>query len=291
MGALLARLLDDAALFPPHHAPMDRALPAHRAACRPADPLAGRFLCPASRFAELRTHLVPEDLLDLGVVADTGIEELPKTLDAVRGEPRVRPASVEIALPRSADQARAAAVTIARLPADVPTRIEVRRSPGWLHALDRIAAARDSAAHTAAHVPREAALGAKYRVGGSATDGVPGAGALAAFIAACAERDLPFTCAGPVHAVRDASHHGLMNILLATAQAAGGGAEPAVRRTLERTDAAGLAGDLLALPEAEARAARRILVAFGVPDVRGTRRDLETAGLIRRPDIGEDSFP
>ncbi|TDE35030.1 hypothetical protein [Actinomadura sp. 6K520] len=286
MGALLARLLDDAALFPPRHAPMDRALPAHRAACPPADPLTGRFLCPASRFAELRTHLVPEDLLDLGVIADTGIEELPKTLDAVRGEPRVRPVSVEIALPRGADQARAAAVTIARLPSDVPARIEVRRSPGWLHALDRIAAARDSAS------PDRRALCAKYRVGGTATDGVPGAGALAAFIAACADRDLPFSCAGgPVRAVRGAAHHGLMNILLATAQAAAGDRGTGLRRTLERDDSAGLARDLLTLSEAEVRAVRRLLVAFGVPDVPGARRDLAAAGLIRRADIGEDRSP
>ncbi|TDC59117.1 hypothetical protein E1200_32490 [Actinomadura sp. GC306] len=285
MSALLARLLDDAALFPPHQVPMDRALPAHRAA---ADRITGRLLCPASRFAELRTHLVPEDLLDLGVVADTGIEELPKALDAVRAEPRVRPASVEIALPRDADQARAAAVTIARLPSDMPARIEVRRSPGWLHALDRIAAARDSAASP----DRTAGLGAKYRVGGTATDGVPGAGALAAFIAACAERDLPFTCAGGSgHTVRDASHHGLINILLATAQTAAGDSGPGVRRALERTDDAGLVRDLLALSEAEVHTARRLLVAFGVPDVRAARRDLAAAGLIRRPDIGEDRAP
>ncbi|MEU8798859.1 hypothetical protein [Spirillospora sp. NPDC048819] len=295
MSGLLARLIDDAALFPPERAPMDEALSGHRAAvgagARRAggDPLVGRFLCPASRFAELRTHLVPEDLLDLGVIADTGVEELPKTLDAVRAEPRVRPSSVEIALPRDADQARAAAVTIARLPSDIPARIEVRRAPGWLHALDRITAARDSAQS----VPdRGAALGAKYRVGGPVTDEAPGSDELAAFIAACAERDLAFTCAaGPDHAFREASRHGFLNVLLATACAAAGEHERDVRRTLERTDAAGLAHDLLALTEDEARAARRLLTAFGTSDVRGARADLVTAGLIRTPDTGEDMSP
>ncbi|TDC75432.1 hypothetical protein [Actinomadura sp. 7K507] len=281
MGALLARLIDDAALFPPESAPMDEALSAHRAATGASrharrDPLVGRFLCPASRFAELRTHLVPEDLLDLGVIADTGLEELPKTLDAVRAEPRVRPSSVEIALPRDADQARAAAVTIARLPPGVPARIEVRRSPGWLHVLDRLAAARDSAA----------------RVAGTLADEAPSAAALAAFISACAERGLPFTCAGGLdQGVRGAAHQGPMTVLLATAHAAAGEPERHVRRTLGRTDAEGLAGDLLALTDVQARAARRLLVAFAASDVRGVRAELAAAGLIRTPDTGEDMSP
>ncbi|XRQ11046.1 hypothetical protein ACN3XK_09180 [Actinomadura welshii] len=287
MSALLARLIDDAALFAPRRAPMDEALSVHRAdADAPAGPggagrLVGRFLCPASRFTELRTHLVPEDFLDLGVIADTGIEELPKAMDAVHAEPRVRPSSVEIALPRDADQARAAAVTIARLPSDVPARIEVRHAAGWLHALDRIAAARGGGA----------GLGAKFRVGGApggdAPTGMNAAAGPAAFISACAARELPFTCAGRP----GASPHGPMNVLLATAHAAAGGSERDVRDTLGRTDAEGLARELLALPEDGARAARRLLAGFGVPDVRRCRLDLAAAGLIRTPDGGEDMSP
>lgn len=298
MSALFARLLDDAALFPPQHAPMDEALSAHRAASHAgssradASPLVGRFLCPASRFAELRTHLVPEDLLDLGIVADTGVEELPKALDAVRAEPRVRPSSVEIALPRDADQARAAAVMIARLPSGVPTHIEVHRAAGWLLALDRIAAARSVSAEQTATGPMTAdgpTLGAKYRVEGLRAADVPGTDALAAFITACAQRDLPFICAGgPGHAVRNASGHGLLNVLLATACAAAGAPEHDVRHALERTDASGIVRELRSLPGREVRATRGLLVAFGAPDVRAARRDLAAAGLIKRPDTGED---
>ena len=303
MSALFARLLDDAALFPPQHAPMDEALSAHRAASHAgssradASPLVGRFLCPASRFAELRTHLVPEDLLDLGVVADTGVEELPQALDAVRAEPRVRPSSVEIALPRDADQARAAAVMIARLPSGVPTHIEVHRAAGWLHALDRIAAARSVSAEQAAAEQTATGsmtadgptLGAKYRVEGLRAADVPGTDALAAFITACAQRDLPFICAGgPGHAVRNASGHGLLNVLLATACAAAGAPEHDVRHALERTDASGIVRDLRSLSGREVRATRGLLVAFGAPDVRAARRDLAAAGLIKRPDTGED---
>ncbi|MFA1551372.1 hypothetical protein [Actinomadura chokoriensis] len=264
MSALLARLFDDAALLPPERAPVQEALPTYREAVR--DPIAGRLLCPASRFAELRTHLVPEDLLDLVLVADTGIDELPKALDAVRAEPRVRPCALQVAVPEDADQARAVAVTIARLPSEVPARIGVRPSPGWRDALDRIAAARDH--------------GAPLGAGTSAVS--------AAFISACAERDLRFTCAdGTGHAVRHASGHGFLNVLLATAHAAAG--ERDIRPTLERTGAASLAAEVRALPDDAARAARRLLVAFSVRDLGASRTDLRRLGLIGTPGTGEDT--
>ncbi|WP_396451817.1 hypothetical protein [Actinomadura sp.] len=259
MSALLDRLFDDAALFPPERAPLDRALPAYREAAR--SPAAGRLRCPASRFAELRTHLVPEDLLDLVLVGDTGVGELPKTLDAALAEPRVRPCAVEIAVPEDADQARAAAVALAQLPSDVPARIEVRPAPGWRDALDRIAAARD----------RGAPLGA-------ATAAVS-----AAFICACAERGLRFSCwNGAGHAVRSPSGPGFLNVLLAAAQAAAG--ERDVRRTLERADAEPLAAGVRALSEDEARGARRLLAALNV-------RNLDVLRRIGTPDMGKDMSP
>ncbi|RKS71230.1 hypothetical protein BZB76_5717 [Actinomadura pelletieri DSM 43383] len=247
MGALLARLVDDAALCPPGRAPMDGALAAHRDAGH--DPVVGRLLCPASRFAELRARLVPEDLLDLGVIADAGIDGLSETLDAVHAEPRVRPSAVRIALPEDADQARAAAVTLARLPPGVPAHIEVRHSPGWRDALDRVRAARDHGAP----------LAAAFRVTGPPTE-------LATSITACAARDLAFTCAAT-------DHH--PHILLAAALAATG--ERDVRRTLERTDLRGLTADLRALTEPEALATRRLLLAFSAPDIRAALTRLNPA--------------
>jgi hypothetical protein len=241
MSALLDRVIDDDALCPPVNAPMAGTLSAYRAAAQA--PAAGRLRCPASRFAELRTHLVPEDLLDLVVVADAGVEGLPETLEAVRSEPRVRPCAMEITLPRGADQARAAAVTLARLPSGLPAYIGLGRAPGWRDALDGIAAARD-------HAVREGGcfLGAHL--------GVPGPEA-ADFIVACVERSLRFTAVAGVPG-RDP-----LKILLATAQAATGG--DAVRRTLARTD--GLAAEIRALGEDEARAVRRHLTALAVPDL------------------------
>jgi hypothetical protein len=272
MSALLARLLDDAALSSPDPAPPSEALPAYRAAARA--PVTGRLRCPASRFGELRAHLVPEDLLDLVLVADTGLEELPRALAAAHAEPRVRPLDVEIPVSDDADQARAVAVAVARLPAGVPARVEVRSAPGWREALDRIAAARD----------RGIPLGAATRT------------AATAFIAACAERRLDFTCtAEPGRRV--------LNVLLAAAHAAasagtasagtsaGAAGERDIARTLDRADAAGLAAEARRLPDEAARAARRLLAAVGVRRPGAARAELHRLGLIESPDTGEDMSP
>ncbi|QKW33723.1 hypothetical protein HUT06_06480 [Actinomadura sp. NAK00032] len=260
MSALLARLLDDAALFPPDPAPPAGALPAYRAAARA--PVTGRLRCPASRFAELRAHLVPEDLLDLVLVADTGLEELPEALDAVRDEPRVRLPAVEITIPEDADQARSVAVAVARLPAGVPARVQVRPSTGWRDALDRIAAARDHG------IP----LGAATRT------------APAAFIAACAERDLDFTCTAGTG--REA-----VTLLLGAARAADAAGERDIARILDRTDAADLAAEARKLPDEAAQAARRLLAAVGVRHLGTALAELHRLGLIESPDTGEDMSP
>lgn len=278
---LFTRLVDDAALFSPSCAPMEEALPACRAAAAAADPVVGRFLCPASRIAELRTHLIPEDLLDLGLIADIDLAELPKALDAVRFEPRVRLAAVEITLPEDADQARAAAVTIARLPSDVPTYIEVRRAPGWRDILDRLAAAR---AHGAP-------LGAKLRTGGLVGEAFPPTAELAAFIAACAERDVPFKCtAGLHHAVRHTDpdtgfgHHGFLNLLLAVSRAVTPAydhvmqpLERTLQTILDRTDSTTMATDAT---DTSPEPTRRLLTSIGSCDIDSPRADLAGLGLI-----------
>ncbi|MBO2454820.1 hypothetical protein J4573_47575 [Actinomadura barringtoniae] len=270
MGPLFDRLVDDAALFPPERAPMDDALAAYRAALAQPDTILGRFLCPASRVAELRAHLIPEDLLDLGIIADA--EELPKAVEAAASEPRVRPASVEIALPEEADQARAVAVTIAGLPyEEIPTYFEVRRTPGWRDVLDRLAAAREHGAP----------LAAKLRTGGMVPEAFPSTAELAAFIAACAERDLPFKCtAGLHHAVRNAStgHHGFLNILVATSQAPSG----ALQEILEEHDPAPLTR---AARGADAAFTRHLMTSFGSCDIAVPQTDLGRLGLIGHGNI------
>ncbi|OLT27502.1 hypothetical protein BJF79_11515 [Actinomadura sp. CNU-125] len=277
------RLVDDAALAAPG-TPADEALRAYRAFAE--RPPAGRLRCPVSRLAELRRHLVPEDLLDLAVVADARTDDaLPGVLDGVRGEPRVRPVSVHAALPPDADQARATAVAIARLPRDAPVFIGVRHRPGRRASLDRIAAAR------ARGVP----LGVEFR-----------AEEAAEFVPACLERDLPFTCTAA-----DASPALLLRVLLLTANArtspgpsAQDGradrASPHNDRTAAAPDASfrarsdgceGLMERVRGLDRDAVGAVRRVFVGFAVPDVAAFLRGLDDLGPVRTRDIGEHLSP
>jgi hypothetical protein len=279
VGILFARIVDDAALFPPAREPMRTALPAYRTAA--GHPLLGRFLCPASRLDELCRRLVPEDLIDLGIIADTGIEHLPAALETARREPRVRLRSVEIAPAPAADQARAVAVMIARLPADLPCLIEVRQLTGWRETLDRLAAARGNG------VP----VGAKLRTGGEAGGPVgeygPSPAEVAAFVTACAERDLPFKCtAGLHHAVRHVdpatglAHHGFLNIVVAACRAHSAVSGPdAVQEAVASTNAAALAEEAAGVDDATAHAARDLFVAFGSCDIHTPLTDLIELGL------------
>ncbi|MGH3670219.1 MAG: hypothetical protein ACRDSH_06230, partial [Pseudonocardiaceae bacterium] len=81
---LLARLVDDAALFPPSAVSMADALLAHLAArCAPHAGVIGFLLCPISRFGTLVSTLRkahPTQPVALSLVADTGLGGLPKAI-------------------------------------------------------------------------------------------------------------------------------------------------------------------------------------------------------------------
>jgi hypothetical protein len=82
--ALLAELIDHAPLFPPASLPLEEALEDHRRAHASSESwMVARFVCPASRVAEL-----PGEPLRLSVVADGEIPD-DERIEAVegRGEP------------------------------------------------------------------------------------------------------------------------------------------------------------------------------------------------------------
>lgn len=268
MGQLFAGFVDDAALFPPARESLERALPAYRDAA--GDAVIGRFLCPASRVPELRTLLLAEDRLDLVVIADTGVDDLPAVLKDVASEPRLRLRGIEVALPEDVDQAQAATVTIASLAAEVPAFLEVRRTSEWHRVIDGIAAAREAGA----------LVGAKLRTGGVTADAFPSPAQVADFLGACVERHLPFKCtAGLHHAVRHTDpdtgfvHHGFLNILLATAH--GGSVDD-----LETVNADAVAAQVRILTDEQREMARRLFTGFGSCDIDSPRSDLASLGLL-----------
>jgi len=79
--ALLAGLIDHAPLFPPASLPVEEALEDHRRAlASPHSWMVARFVCPASRLAE-----IDGEPLRLSVVADAPVEELDERVEAVEG--------------------------------------------------------------------------------------------------------------------------------------------------------------------------------------------------------------
>ncbi len=198
--ALLSRLIDHAALFPPASLPMDAALEVDRAArATPYAWMLHRFLVPASRLAELPADFDPP----LGVVVD--VDALPPLTDQVE--------VVEARLER------------AGATEGVRARVFLEVWAGDEDKLDAVAAR---------------GADAKVRCGGATPDMFPAPGELAAFVCGCRDRGLAFKAtAGLHHPIRDGIVHGVLNLLGAAVLAhAGAGVRDLVAVLREEDPAA-----------------------------------------------------
>jgi hypothetical protein len=185
--ALLSRLIDHAAMFPPASLPMDAALEVDRAArATPHAWILHRFLVPASRLAELPADFDPP----LGVIVDVAaLPPLSEQVDVV--EARLE---------------RAAATE------GIGARVFLEVWPGDDAKLDAVA---------------ERGAGAKVRCGGATADMFPSPAELAHFICGCRDRGLAFKAtAGLHHPLRDGIVHGFLNLLGAAVLAHAGRAAP-----------------------------------------------------------------
>lgn len=293
MPRYLEQLVDDAALFPPGNAPMPDAVRGHLSRrSGPWADLVGHFLCPASRLAELSATLdsappTPEPPplhltgagtapIELGVIADTGVEGLPEVLERVDADPRLVLNLVELPLPPADPRELAAAAerAVAAMP-DVRGYLELPRVPGWSAALRVIA---------------DSAYGAKLRTGGLSAAAFPDVDEVAAFVLACVTVQTPFKATAGLHnAVRhvDAAsgftHHGFLNLLLATHAASTGGTEPDLAALLDLRDGEQLAERVAGLDAGEAAVARSYFVAFGSCSIDEPVADLLALGLLGAP--------
>ena len=172
--ALLAGLIDHAALFPPASLPMDAAIEVDRAArATPYAWMLHRFLVPASRLVELPADFDPP----LGVVVD--VDELPPL------SPQVEVLEARL------ERAPVVAGAVARVFLEVPAGDE--------DALDAVA---------------EHGAGAKVRCGGVTSDMFPSPVELARFVCGCRDRGLAFKAtAGLHHPLREGIMHGFLNLL------------------------------------------------------------------------------
>jgi hypothetical protein len=180
---LLARLIDDAAQFPPARMELGRAVEQHRAH-RAGDHawMLGRFLCPASKLPELAA--AGEVGSPLGVVSD--------------GDWR---ADLEAAVAAGADCFEV------RAPDDLGA---LREAPLDVFVEGVVPAELDG-------------VGAKLRCGGVSAEAFPADERVTGFIRACRGRGVPFKCTAGLHhpfRTRDEQigvlQHGFMNLLTAT---------------------------------------------------------------------------
>ncbi|MCE0486588.1 hypothetical protein [Ornithinimicrobium sediminis] len=275
---LSARLVDDAAVFPPARTPVDRAWRAHVSRRdQPWGEHVGPLLV-APVHAELlatvaRAH--PADRpVDTVLVARAGtvladVDEAMATLEPVAC---VRMVGVEVT---HGEHWRDA------LPWQLPLAVEVDPDPRLRDAaLDDLARAR-AQGHPVV---------AKLRTQSTPERPLPGAVALAGFLVACASRDLTFKLTGGLHHgvagtvdLGDGLHewqHGVVNVLAATRAAQAGEPRDRVAALLERSDAEPLCHELRALTTEEAEQLRQQFTSFGCCDVTDPLHDLTRLGLV-----------
>ncbi|MDO7868603.1 hypothetical protein [Nocardioides jiangxiensis] len=250
--ALLAGLLDDAAVFPPGNAPLGRAVADHAAHLR--SPYAG---------AVGPLLVRPDDLARTGetdVAVVTGLDEV-HTAVAAAG-PRLR--WLEVALPASATPGEVR--SLASLGTDVFVEVP-----------------RDDRAEAVLAELGVAGLWAKFRTGGVRADLHPSEAELAVGITTAVAFGVPFKAtAGLHHAVRRTDpetgfeEHGFLNLLVATGRAVDGATTADVEAALAARDEAAVAAAALALDPA----VREAFHSFGTCSISDPLTELARLDLL-----------
>jgi hypothetical protein len=269
---LFAGLVDDASLLQPGVIGFPEALEGHS---RHRDAwyagLVGALLVPSS--------LVDLDVsprgLAVGVVNDAALSALPTVVAKLRaGGAAV--GQVEAAVARRGEDPQPGLVALRRLAAEEPdldVYAEIPLSWGLLAALDTVAAQRAEGLRIAP----------KFRVGGLAAELFPTPVELAAVICACRDRGLPFKlAAGLRHALRHTdpetgfTHHGFLNVLIASAVAVEGAEVAEVAEALAVTHPV----PLVEPARVRRDESRPLWIGFGSPNVLEPLTELIRLGLI-----------
>ena len=286
LPAQFVHLVDDAAIFPPGNAPLERAVTEH-AGHRASEyaGLVGGFVVSDVRLPELIEILDesdPSGPLGVNVVVTGGAGAIEPAVRWATGTPLLRLEAVECLLRDEDDLARNAqrvCAVIDTIAGDLrdaqvyvePPRLDGDPGPGWLGALDEVAA-RD--------------LRLKFRTGGTTADAFPTPAELAACIDAALDRELPFKCTAGLHnAVRHRDdetgfeHHGFLNVLLATRLLVDGERD-AAWVALNENDPASIVAALRDRPVEDLTATRRWFTSFGSCSVLEPHDDLVDLGLV-----------
>jgi hypothetical protein len=260
--ALFARLIDDAAVFPPGLAPLERAVSdhLHRREGPYAD-LIGPLLVPASGAGTLREvvhdprHEVSlgEAPLQVGLIARPGtpVEEVGTALGILRGTNRVRVTGVEIAHQPGWEAA---------LRWDLPLAVEVGRR---------------------AHEQR-ASLAALVEAADETVE-------LRVKLTGGLHHAVAHTARGQDGCTED--RHGVLNVLLAAHHAAQGAEADDVVDALRVREAEPLAEILAAFTPEQSGSIRSLFTAYGCCGVMDPIEDLLRLGLLAGPEQLADRAP
>ncbi|GAB3064706.1 hypothetical protein [Pedococcus soli] len=270
---LFARLVDDAAVFPPGNAPLDEAVRLHRFHRAAAYAwLVGPLLVPVSSATALEQ-----------VAAASASAVSPVLEVALVARPGVTTREVEqaVALLSAAGGVTAVGVEMAWSPqwreADLdglPVTLEVPRGPEQARALDDLGTALG-----------EGTVQAKFRTGATPTWAWPDEDELAGFVRAAVERGVPFKLTGGLHhlvrgARSEGEQHGLLNVLLAVHAAVTGGPPDDVTDALRERDTDTLVERTALLDADGAAALRRTFTAYGCCEVTDPIGELTARRLI-----------
>jgi hypothetical protein len=269
---LFAALVDDAALFPPGNAPMDQALKEHAAVrATSRSDLVGPFLCPASRVTELRAHLPADESIRLALVFDVDGDEAHAALRACGADDTLELVGVEASAARLGADAATVGRNLTRLPG-VTGALEVPRT-GFDEALGLVG--------------RDGWTVAKYRTGGTTVEAFPSEVELADFLVAAVAHRVPVKLtAGLHHAVRGTDvatgfeHHGVLNVLVATRVAQGGGGAEDVAAVLAQRAAPALVEFVAGWDESTCGDVRATFRSFGCCGVHDPLDELASLGLL-----------
>lgn len=226
---LYAGLVDDASLLPPSPTGLAEAeTKFHEHATAWYAELVGSLLVPASA---VTAEPVPR--LGAALIGDIPVGALPATVEKLRAA-GMTIQHIEAAVARRGEDPQPGLALLRSFAVQETAQVwaEIPLSWGLIGALDTVAEAR------AESLP----IAPKFRVGGLAAELFPTPVELAAVICACRDRDLPFKlAAGMRHATRHTdpetgfTHHGFLNVLVATLLAADGGEVAEVAEALAAT--------------------------------------------------------
>lgn len=277
--ALLAGLIDDAAVFPPGNAPLEVAVHrhiGHRQA--PYAGLIGPLLVPASEVGALLTDVdaVSDRPLEIGLIARPGVDPsvVVSALARLSGEGTVTAVGAELGwFPGWRD-----------LPVEgLQLTLEIPRGADRDRAIEDVRAGVDEAGH---------AVQAKFRTGATPTWQWPDETELGAFIHDCARHGVPFKLTGGLHHAVRAEHdgepqHGLLNVLVAVHSAAHDGALAAVESLLAQRDPEMLTEAVLRLDDTDAARLRSLFTGYGCCEVTDPVGELDALGILDLEDLDD----